>query len=103
MHLTQLERFKENTLTSAVLTIQEATFNVQLDHDRRVHLTWLQESVFPHRQSDTASYRAKTFISLTALSWILRRLRLRFSLIIQEKKDGGLCEWKVLLLLYPCP
>ena len=103
MHLTRSERFKEDTLTGAVLTTQEATFKIQLDRDGRVHLTRPEESVLPHRQSDTASYRAKTLTSLTAPSWILRRLRLRSSLTIQEKKDDGLYEWKVSLLPHRRP
>ena len=54
VHLTRPKRFKEDTLTSAILTTQEATFKIQLDRDRRVHLTRPEESVLPNRQSDTA-------------------------------------------------
>ena len=92
MHLTCPERFKEDTLIGAILTTQETTFKIQLDRDERVHLTRLEESVLPHRQSDTASYRAKTLTSLTTPSWILKRVRLRSSLTIQEKEDDGLYE-----------
>ena len=98
MYLTRPEKFKEDILTDAVLITQEATFKVQLDCDGRVHLTRPEESVLPYRQSDTVSYRAKTFTSLIALSWILRRLYIRSSLPKQGKEDDGLCEWKVLLL-----
>ena len=68
VHLTWPERLQGGTLTSAVLTTQEATFKVQLDRDGRVQLTRLEESVLPHKQSDTANYKAKTLTSLTAPS-----------------------------------
>ena len=92
VHLTRPERFKEDTLTGTVLTTQEATLKIQLDRDGRVHLTRPEESVLPYRESDTASYRAKTLTSLTAPSWIFRRLRLMSNLTIQEKEDDGLYE-----------
>ena len=68
VQLTRPKRFKKNTLTGAVLITQEAMFKVQLDRNERVHLTRPEESVLPHRQSDTASYRVKTLTSLTVLS-----------------------------------
>ena len=80
VHLTQPEKFKKNTLTGIVLTTQEATFKVQLDRDGRVHLTWPEESVFPHRQSDTASYRTKTLTSLIAPFWIPSGLKSQYYL-----------------------
>ena len=71
----QPEKLKKETLTSAVLITQEATFKVQLDNDKKVHLTRPKESVLPHRQCDTASYRAKILTSLIAPSWIVSGLK----------------------------
>ena len=68
MYLMRPEKFKEDTLTDTVSITQKATFKVQLDRDGRVHLTRPEESILPHRQSDTTSYRAKTLTSLTAPS-----------------------------------
>ena len=64
----QLEKFKEDTLTGAVLTTQEAIFNSQLNSDGRVYFTRPEESVLLYRQSDTVSYRIKTLTRLTVPS-----------------------------------
>ena len=44
-------------------------------------MTRLEESVLPQKQSDTASYRARPFISLTVPSWICSGLKSQYYLI----------------------
>lgn len=52
-------------------------FKIQFNYNKKVHLTPLQELLLFYKQSNIASYRAKTLISLQILFYIFKRLHLR--------------------------